>query len=195
MRWAGMWAHRHQELNCDRLSTRRNWLPVLSVRPASSSRRARTCALSVLPRAIGNRRHVGLIEHFVRLLLRETVRAESRRLTFRIRLAFRHHRRIQTFRMGPVVGPVHDVLVGPVEIESIDSAWRAPVLELVTPCLDGARPLRAQRGVSSGSTFHLSASILETPKIVTCRPGTRREFLAEQIVFAVKPSKPSSRSR
>src|SRR5215475_15927790 len=84
--------------------------------------------------------------------------------------------------MRSLVGPVHDVLVGPLEIESIDQRFaHAPVLELVTPRVD--EPALRAGGRVVGQHGSLDAPILECRKIVARRPGTRGELLAEQIVF------------
>src|SRR5262249_59917303 len=62
-------------------------------------------------------------------------------------LTDRHHVGILKHRMGPLIGPVHDLLVGPFEIEGIDERFAQPlVLELFTPGIEEPA-LRARRRI------------------------------------------------
>ena len=133
---------------------------------------------AVVAGAVGHRRHIRLAEHFVRHLAAE--RLEQLELGG-VRLAGRLHRRVLEHRLRAVVGAVHDVLVGPFEIEGVDQRLaQAAVLELRAPRIDEPA-LRAGRRVV-GNTRALDAAVLEGGKIVARRPGARGELLAEQIV-------------
>ena len=85
-------------------------------------------------------------------------------------------------RVGALVRPVHDVLVGPFEIEGERSAsrscgcWNCSRRVLMNqPC--------APEGVSSGSTSRLTRPSRIAGKIVARRPDARGELLAEQIAL------------
>ena len=108
-------------------------------------------------------------------------RLEQRQLV-RARLALRHHVGVLEHRMGAVVGPVHDVLVGPFEIEGIDQrlAHRRS-LNLLAPRVDEPA-LRAGRRIV-GQHLALDAAVADGREIVARRPDARGEFLAEQIVL------------
>ncbi len=84
--------------------------------------------------------------------------------------------------MRAVIGAVHDVLVGPFEIEGVDQRLaQAAVLELRAPHVDEPA-LRAGRRIV-GQHGALDAAVLEGGKIVARRPGARGELLAEQIIL------------
>ena len=84
--------------------------------------------------------------------------------------------------MRAVVGAVHDVLVGPFEIEGVDQRLaQAAILEFLAPHIHEPA-LRAGRRVV-GQHVALDAAVLEGGKIVARRPGARGELLAEQIVL------------
>src|SRR5450759_45554 len=100
----------------------------------------------------------------------------------RIRLALRHHWRVLEHRHRAVVGAVHDVLVGPFEIEGVDQHLaQAAVLELRAPHVDEPALRAGWRIV--GQHGALDAAVLEGGKIVARRPGARGELLAEQIAL------------
>ncbi len=69
---------------------------------------------AILPRAVRHRRHVRLAEHLVRHLAAE--RLQQLKL-LRRRLAFGHHVGVLEQRERALVSAVHDVLVGPLEVE------------------------------------------------------------------------------
>ncbi len=154
-------------------------LPSLSAKPAAASKlRAAPQPAAIVAGTVGHRRHIGLAEHFVRQLAAERLK---QRQFGGIGLALRHHRRILKHRHRAVIGAVHDVLVGPFEIEGVDQRLAQPaVLELRAPGIDEPA-LRAGRRVV-GQLRALDAAVLEGGKIVARRPGARGELLAEQIV-------------
>jgi hypothetical protein len=83
--------------------------------------------------------------------------------------------------MRAFVGTIHDVFVGPLEIERIDQRFaNAPVLELLTSRIDEPT-LRARRRVV-GQHVAFDAAVPEGREIVARRPKARGEFLAEKIV-------------
>src|SRR5262245_41700914 len=78
--------------------------------------------------------------------------------------------------MDPLVGPVHDGLVGPFEIESaIQRLAHTAVLELVAPRVD-VPALRPRRRLV-WQHLALDSPIAERRKVVACRPEARRELL------------------
>src|SRR5512144_704314 len=87
--------------------------------------------------------------------------------------------------MRPVIRSVHDISVGPFEIESIDERLtQAPILELLPPQID--EPSLGARRRSIRNHRPLDAAILESRRSITCGPGPRGEFLAEQITLCRK---------
>jgi hypothetical protein len=83
--------------------------------------------------------------------------------------------------MGPVIGPVHDRLVGPLEVERQNERLaQALVLELLAPGVEEPA-LRAGRRVV-GQHVALDAAVADRRKVVARGPDTRGEFLPEQIV-------------
>src|SRR5262245_11896880 len=90
--------------------------------------------------------------------------------------------------MSAIVGTIHDILVGPFEIESVDQGFAyALVFELVAPRID--KPALSTRRRIIGQHAALDASVLECREIVACRPEACREFLAKQIIFGSKTFK------
>src|SRR5437763_7604259 len=85
--------------------------------------------------------------------------------------------------MDPLIGAVHDGLVGPLEIEGIVQRFaQAPVLELGAPGVE-VPALRA-RGCVVGQNILLYAAFLDGGEIVARRPDARGEFLANEVVLA-----------
>ena len=169
-----------QELDGDRLAVRQHALAVLEHDAGLAEQLLGVPQrAAVLAAAVGHRRHIGLAEHFVRQLAAK--RLEQREFGG-VRLALRHHRRILEHRMRALVGAVHDVLVGPFEIEGVDQRLaQAAVLEFLAPHIDEPA-LRAGRRIVRQDVA-LDAAVLEGREIVARRPGARGELLAEQIVL------------
>ena len=141
-----------------------------------------TQQVAILAGTVGDRRNERLAEHFVRHLAAE--RLEQRELVG-ARLAGRHHVGILEHRMGAVVRPIHDRLVGPLEIERQDQRFaQQPVLEFLAAGVEEPA-LRAGRRVV-GKDVLLDAAVLDRRKIVARRPDARGELLAEEIVAAGK---------
>ena len=155
-------------------------LPSRRTMPADcSSARGLAQHVAVLPGAVGDRRHERRAEHLVGQLAAE--RLEQRHL-FGARRAFGHHLRILEQRDGALIGSVHDVPVGPFEIEGIDQGFaQAAVLELLAPRVD--EPALRSRGGLVGQLLALHAAVPDGRKIVTRRPDPRGELLAEQIAL------------
>ena len=74
----------------------------------------------VLPRAVGDRRHERLAEHLVGHLAAVGL---QQGYLLRARLAFGHQVGVLEHRMGTFIRPVHEILVGPFEIERIDQRF------------------------------------------------------------------------
>src|SRR5438477_1839214 len=84
--------------------------------------------------------------------------------------------------MGTVEGAVHDVSVGPLEIEGVDERLaHALVLELVAARVD--EPALRARGRLVGNDVALDAAVLERGEIVARRPDARGVLLAEEIIL------------
>ena len=99
------------------------------------------------------------------------------------RFALRHHVGVLEHREGTVVGPVHDVLVGPFEIEGQDEGFAQPrVGELLAARVDEPA-LRARRRLVR-QHFALHPSVTDRREIVARGPDARRELFAEQVVLA-----------
>ena len=90
--------------------------------------------------------------------------------------------------MQPLIGPEHDGLVGPFEIERVDEGLsHALVLEYLPsrveePALDPHRS-------SERDDVALDAPVVDRRKVVACGPDPRRELLPEQIVLRREPLK------
>src|SRR5262245_10981679 len=85
--------------------------------------------------------------------------------------------------MGALIGPVHQVLVGPFEIEGVDEGLtQALVPELLPPRIEEPA-LRARRGIV-GDDVALDAALADRRKVVARRPDARGELLAEQVALA-----------
>ena len=85
--------------------------------------------------------------------------------------------------MDAVVGPVHDALVGPFEIEGVDEGLAQPlVLELVAPGIE--EPALGARWRLVLDDVALDAPIAERRKIVARGPDAGGEFLAEKVALA-----------
>src|SRR5262249_14601968 len=97
-------------------------------------------------------------------------------------LADRHHVGILEQRMEPLIGAVHDGLVGPFEIERADEGFAHPlVLERLPPCVE--EPTLYPDRPAERDDVALDAPVTDRRKIITRRPDPRRELLPKQIVL------------
>src|SRR5262245_57658847 len=88
--------------------------------------------------------------------------------------------------MGPLIGPVHDHLVGPFEIECIDEGLpQMPVLEFLPSRVE--EPTLRARGGIVWNDIALDAPLANRRKVVARCPGARGEFLPEQITSGSEP--------
>src|SRR5262249_16093820 len=124
-----------EELNGQPLATRRDAFAILDREAGFVEQfRALPEPNPVLSRPVGDRLQISLSEHFIRYIAAEGLK---QRKLGRLRLALRHHRRILKDRVRAIVGTIHDVFVGPLEIERIDQCLtNAPILESVSPSVD-----------------------------------------------------------
>src|SRR3974377_54307 len=84
--------------------------------------------------------------------------------------------------MRAIVGPVHDVLVGPFEVKGIAQRLaQAAVLEFLAPRIDEPALRARDRGIRDHVA--LAARVLKGRKIVARRPSARGELLAKQIIL------------
>src|SRR6516164_2929868 len=90
--------------------------------------------------------------------------------------------------MRPFIGPVHDLLVGPFEIECIDEGFPQTLILQFFPSRIEEPTLRARRGIV-WNNIALDAPFAHRREVVARRPGARGEFLAEQIAFGSKSLK------
>ena len=85
--------------------------------------------------------------------------------------------------MGAVIGAVHQVLVGPFEVEGDHHGLaQAPIGELVAPGVE--QPALRARGALVGNDLALDAAVAKRREVVARRPDPRGELLAEQIIAA-----------
>src|SRR5258708_36301682 len=82
--------------------------------------------------------------------------------------------------MRPLIGPVHDVLIGPFEIKCINEGFAQPlVLEFFASRVE--EPALRARGCIVGDDVALDASFADSRKVVARCPGARGEFLPEPV--------------
>src|SRR5215470_15297480 len=87
--------------------------------------------------------------------------------------------------MRPFIGPIHDLLVGPFEIECIDEGLAQTLILQFFPSRIEEPTLRARRGIV-WNNIALDAPLADRRKIVARCPGARGEFLPEQITSGSK---------
>src|SRR5262249_47493590 len=87
--------------------------------------------------------------------------------------------------MSPLIGPVHDLLVGPFEIECIDEGLPQTLILQFFPSRIEKPTLRARRGIV-WNNIALDAPLADRREVVARRPGARGEFLPEQIASGSK---------
>src|SRR5262249_43587020 len=170
-----------QELDRDRLAIGQHALAVLDHQAGVLQQRAGFAQQrAVLTRAVRDRRHERLAEYLVGDLAAEWLEQGE---LLRAGLANRHQRRILEYRMGPLVGPVHDGLVRPFEIEGVgERLAQALVLELGAPSIEEPA-LRAGRRIV-GDDVALDATVADRREVITRGPEPRGELLLEQEALA-----------
>src|SRR5262245_64330556 len=81
--------------------------------------------------------------------------------------------------MSPLIGPVHDLFVGPFEIEGIDEGLaQSLVLELFPAGIEEPT-LRARRRII-GDDVAFDVALADRREVVARCPAARGEFLPEQ---------------
>src|SRR5262247_628336 len=88
--------------------------------------------------------------------------------------------------MRPFIGPVHDLLVGPFEIECIDEGFPQTLILQFFPSRIEEPTLRARRGIV-WNDIALDAPIANRREVVARCPGARGELLPEQITSGSEP--------
>src|SRR4029453_5218186 len=88
--------------------------------------------------------------------------------------------------MGPLIGPVHDLLVGPFEVECIDEGLPQTLILQFFPSRIEEPALRARRRIV-GDDVTLDAALADRREVVARCPGARGEFLPEQITSGSEP--------
>src|SRR5262249_31523946 len=88
--------------------------------------------------------------------------------------------------MGPLIGPVHDLLVGPFEVECIDEGFPQTLILQFFPSRIEEPTLRARRGIV-WTDVALAAPRGNRREVVARCPGARGEFLPEQIASGSEP--------
>src|SRR5262249_24252 len=87
--------------------------------------------------------------------------------------------------MGPLIGPIHDLLVGPFEIECIDEGLAQTLILQFFPSRIEEPTLRARRGIV-WNNIALNLPLADRREVVARCPGARGEFLPEQIASGSK---------
>src|SRR5262245_19517875 len=82
--------------------------------------------------------------------------------------------------MRPLIGPVHDVLIGPFEIECINEGFAQAFVLKFLPSRVEEPALRARRRIV-GDDVALDAPFADSRKVVARYPRARGKFLPEQV--------------
>src|SRR5262245_50832026 len=90
--------------------------------------------------------------------------------------------------MRPFIEPVHDLFVGPFEIECIDEGLPQTLIPQFFPSRIEEPTLRARGGIV-WNNIALDVPLADRREVVARRPGARGEFLPEQIAFGSKSLK------
>src|SRR5262245_59802058 len=88
--------------------------------------------------------------------------------------------------MSALIQPIHDVLVGPFEVEGVvERLAHTLILELLAPRVE--EPALSARHCFVGQLLALDAAVAESREIIASGPEARGELLVEQIVLALEP--------
>src|SRR5262252_5000371 len=88
--------------------------------------------------------------------------------------------------MRPLIGPVHDLLVGPFEIECIDEGLPQTLSLQFFPSRIEEPTLRARGGIV-WNNIALDVPLADRRKVVARCPGARGKFFPEQIASGSEP--------
>ena len=88
--------------------------------------------------------------------------------------------------MRPFIGPVHDLLVGPFEIECIDEGLPQMLILQFFPSRIEEPTLRARGGIV-WNNIALDVPLADRREVVACRPSPRGKFFPEQIASGSEP--------
>ena len=171
---------RNSSVSCSPLALTR--LPSLTVQPASlSSCRRLAQQLAILAGAVGHRRHEWRPEHLSGTWPRNgssSATSSGDGWPCAIMSEFWNAECVRC------IGAVHQVLVGPFEVEGDRSTPRERALSPNFSRRVLMQPALRAGGAFVGDDSPLDASVLERREIVARRPDARGELLAEQIVLA-----------
>src|SRR5262249_54500166 len=88
--------------------------------------------------------------------------------------------------MGPLIGPVHDLFVGPFKIECIDEGLpQMLVLQFFSSRIE--EPTLRARGGIVRNNIALDVPLADRREVVACRPSPRCKFFPEQIASGSEP--------
>src|SRR5689334_18537345 len=90
--------------------------------------------------------------------------------------------------MGPLIESIHDVLIGPFEIECIDKGLpQMLVLQFFSSCIE--EPTLRARGGIVWNNITLDVALMNRSEVVACRPSSRCKFFPDQIASGSEPLK------
>src|SRR5262249_18072077 len=88
--------------------------------------------------------------------------------------------------MGPLIGPVHDLLAGPFEFECVDEGFPQTLILQFVPSRIEEPALRARGGIVWNNVAP-DVPLLDRREVVARCPSPRCKFLPEQIASSSEP--------
>src|ERR1700704_1084652 len=175
-----------QELDGDLFALRRHAFAVNDREAGVLKERARLAQLqAVLAGSIGHRRDEGILENrFGDLVTQGPEQGHFVWAWF----AHCHHVGILEQGMQPLIGPEHDGLIGPFEIERVDEGLSHTLVLKYLPSRIEEPALYPHRS-SERDDVALDAPLANRRKVVARGPNPRRELLPKQIVLRREPLK------
>src|SRR6266403_723162 len=87
--------------------------------------------------------------------------------------------------MGPLIGPVHDLFVGPFEVECIDEGLPQTLILQFFPSRIEEPTLRTRGGIVRND-IALDVPLADRREVVACRPSPRCKLFSEQIASGAR---------